>query len=68
VPLAVVAADLKSHREVVFRKGVVWRAILASMAIPAIFPAQRMGPLTLVDGGVVNTVPAGVATTWAPRR
>jgi NTE family protein len=62
VPLAVVAADLKSHREVVFRKGVVWRAILASMAIPGIFPAQRMGPLTLVDGGVVNTVPAGVAT------
>lgn len=62
VPLGVVAADLRSQREVVFRKGVVWRAILASMAIPGIFPAQKMGELTLVDGGVVNTVPAGVAT------
>jgi len=61
VPLGIVAADLHTHREVVFRRGVVWRAVLASMAIPGIFPAQRMGPLTLVDGGVVNAVPTGVA-------
>jgi NTE family protein len=62
LPLGIVAADLNTHREVVFRRGVVWRAVLASMAIPGIFPAQRMGPLTLVDGGVVNAVPAGVAS------
>jgi NTE family protein len=62
LPLGVVAADLTTHREVVFRSGLVWRAILASMSIPGIFPAQRMGALTLVDGGVVNAVPAGVAS------
>jgi NTE family protein len=62
LPLGIVAADLVTHREVVFRSGVVWRAVLASMSIPGIFPAQRMGPLTLVDGGVVNAVPVGVAS------
>jgi NTE family protein len=61
IPLGIVAADLYTHREVVFTSGVVWRAVLASMAIPGIFPAQRMGDMTLVDGGVVNAVPTGVA-------
>jgi len=62
IPLGVVAADLPSHREIVFRRGPLWRAVLASVSIPGVYPAQRMGPYTLVDGGVVNAVPAGVAS------
>jgi NTE family protein len=61
LPFGIVTADLATHREVVFRRGVLWRAVLASMSIPGIFPAQCMGPLTLVDGGVANAVPASVA-------
>jgi NTE family protein len=61
-PLGVVAADLASHREIVFRRGPVWRAVLASVSIPGVYPAQRIGGYTLVDGGVVNAVPAGVAS------
>jgi NTE family protein len=60
-PFGIVAADLPTHREVVLRRGILWRAVLASMSIPGVFPAQRMGSLTLVDGGVVNAVPASVA-------
>jgi NTE family protein len=56
-PLAIVAADITSGREVVFREGLVWAAVLASVAIPGVYPAQRMGAYTLVDGGVVNPVP-----------
>jgi NTE family protein len=57
VPLAVIAADVTSGREVVFRSGPLWPALLASMSIPGLYPAQRMGPYVLVDGGVLNPVP-----------
>ena len=61
MPLGIVTADISTGREVVFRRGAVWRAVLASCSIPGIYPAQRMGPYTLVDGGVVNSVPVSVA-------
>ncbi len=49
VPLGIVAADIVSQCEVVFRHGLLWPALLASIAIPGIFPAQRLGTYTLVD-------------------
>lgn len=61
MPLAVIAADLTTQREIVFHHGLVWSAVLASMAIPGMYPPQRMGPYTLVDGGVLNPVPSDVA-------
>ncbi|HEY4346682.1 MAG TPA: patatin-like phospholipase family protein [Gaiellaceae bacterium] len=61
MPLAIVAADVENHAEVVIRRGLLWQAVLASISIPGIYAAQRMGKYTLVDGGVVNPVPASVA-------
>ena len=43
------------------REGLLWPAVLASMAIPGIFPAQRIGKRILIDGGVVQPVPCNVA-------
>jgi len=60
VPLGIVAADIVSQQEVVFRRGLIWPALLASVSIPGIFPPQRVGPYTLVDGGVLNPVPSDV--------
>lgn len=60
VPLGVVAADILQGREVVFRSGLLWRAVLASGAMPGVYPAQRIGPHVLVDGGIVNPVPGSV--------
>jgi NTE family protein len=60
VPLAMVAADLEQQCPVVFRRGLVWEAALASGAIPGIYPAQRIGPYTVVDGGVLDPVPLNV--------
>lgn len=57
VPLAITAADVSTGQEVVFRHGLLWPAVVASMAIPGIFPAQRIGERMLVDGGVFNPVP-----------
>ena len=61
LPAAVTAADLATRREVVFTRGVIWPALLASMAIPGIYPPQIVCGLTLVDGGVVNPVPSDAA-------
>jgi predicted acylesterase/phospholipase RssA len=60
VPLAVTAADVSTGQEVIFRHGLLWPAVIASMAIPGIFPAQRIGERTLVDGGVFNPVPTNI--------
>lgn len=57
LPLALVAVDLPGQREVIFRRGLLWSALLASVSIPVIYPAQRMGPYLLVDGGLLNPLP-----------
>jgi NTE family protein len=67
VPLAIVTADLTTGREVVLRRGLVWQAIVATMSIPGIFPAHRVGPYTLVDGGILNPVPTSVAEGMGAR-
>ena len=58
IPLAIVAADLNSGREVVFKDGLIWPAVLASMSIPGVYPPIPVGGQMLVDGGVVNPVPS----------
>ena len=68
IPVALVAADLITQQEVVFRRGLVWPAVLASLSIPGIYPPQRIGPYTLVDGGVLNPVPADVAAEMGADR
>jgi NTE family protein len=57
VPLRVVTADLESGTEFVFASGPLRPALLASAALPGIFPPVRMGEAVLVDGAVVNLVP-----------
>jgi NTE family protein len=51
IPLTVVATDLVSGDAVFFTSGALDRAVLASSAIPAIFPPLVEGERILVDGG-----------------
>jgi len=57
VPLRVVAADLDTGEEVVFAGGPLEPALLASTALPGLYPPIRHDGRTLVDGAVVDTVP-----------
>jgi NTE family protein len=57
IPLRVVAADLDTGDEVVFACGPLQPALLASAALPGIYPPIRHDGRTLVDGAVVDTVP-----------
>ncbi|MBV8999148.1 MAG: patatin-like phospholipase family protein [Solirubrobacterales bacterium] len=57
VELHVVAADVLSGKEVLLSEGPAADAILASAAIPGVFPPVSWESLQLVDGGIVNNTP-----------
>lgn len=66
-PLAVQAADLLTGEGVVLREGPVWQAVLASMAIPGLFPPVAWGRWLLVDGDVAEKVPVRAAKALFPK-
>jgi NTE family protein len=57
IPIEVVTTSLTDGRERWIGHGPAVEAILASSAIPSIFPAVIIDGDMLVDGGVVNNVP-----------
>ncbi|HWI64397.1 MAG TPA: patatin-like phospholipase family protein, partial [Symbiobacteriaceae bacterium] len=61
IPFAAVAADANTGQEVVLKEGRVADAVRGSTAIPGLFRPVEVGGRLLVDGVVVNNVPAGVA-------
>ena len=61
VPLHVVASDLASGDEVMLSSGPAVDAVLASAAIPGVFPPVTIAGRQLVDGGVANNTPISAA-------
>jgi NTE family protein len=61
IPFAAVATDLITGEEVVFTKGSLADAIMASIAIPTIFQPVNVGGRYLLDGGLSNPLPISVA-------
>jgi len=59
--LALIATDVNAGEEVVLQVGDIARAVCASCTLPGIFEPQQWGNRTLVDGGVISTVPGNVA-------
>lgn len=57
VRLSIVATDMNTGEDVVYETGSVYRAIRASVAIPAVITAVHEADRWLVDGGVVNPLP-----------
>jgi len=57
IPVALIASDMTTSREVVFRSGWLFNAIRASISIPLCFEPVRAGESLLVDGGLVNPLP-----------
>jgi NTE family protein len=53
IPLAVVATDTRLGDRVVLRSGPLLPAVLASSAIPGLFPPVEIGKRRLADGGLV---------------
>lgn len=60
IPAAVVATDLQTGEEVVLQSGPVAQAVQASLSIPGVFVPVELDGRLLVDGALVNRVPASL--------
>jgi len=60
LPFACVATDIRTGEEVVIKQGLVREGVMASSSIPIMFTAVKWKSKYLVDGGLVNPVPASV--------
>jgi len=61
VPLRITATDFEEGRSVVLDSGSVVDAVLASTALPGIFPPHRIGDCHYLDGAVSDQLPLKVA-------
>jgi len=61
IPCHVVATDVLDGTEVALEAGPVADALLASAAIPAVFPPVSIDGRHLMDGGVANNTPISTA-------
>ncbi len=66
IPFAATAVSLHSGKEIILIKGKVLDAVLATIAIPGVFPSQEIGGRILADGGVLDPVPVQVARWMRP--
>jgi NTE family protein len=70
VPFECVAASVERAREHWFNTGDLIEPVLASCALPGVFPPVRIGEEHFFDGGLVNSIPLdravsrGAQTVW----
>jgi NTE family protein len=68
VPVHIITTELKTGRSVLMSSGPAVPALLASTAIPGIFPPVTIGRRDFIDGGVANHTPiAGAIELGATR-
>lgn len=61
IPVVMVATDLERGRKVVLKSGSLITALRATMSYPGLFAPVRVNGRWLVDGGLVDPVPVGIA-------
>lgn len=61
IPLIVTGTDFQTGQPVYWREGKLLDAIMASIAMPGLFPPQVVGGVQVVDGGITDNVPIDVA-------
>jgi NTE family protein len=66
IPFACTSVDVNSATEVILMDGPIVDAVLASSAVPGVFPARQHGDALLVDGAVLDPVPVSTARWLAP--
>jgi NTE family protein len=68
IPFHVIATDVRSGRERRLSEGDAEGAVLASSAIPGIYPTVRFDGFDLIDGGVANNTPISHAAELGASR
>ena len=65
-PFAATAVSLQSGKEIILTDGKILDAVLATIAVPGVFPSQEIGGQVLIDGGILDPVPVQVARWMRP--
>jgi predicted acylesterase/phospholipase RssA len=68
IPLRVIATDITHGDRAIFSSGPLAPALLASSAIPGIFPPVRIGEAVYIDGGAVDNASVETALALGARR
>ncbi|NOK58472.1 MAG: patatin [Chloroflexi bacterium AL-W] len=68
IPCAVVAVDLVSGQDMFINEGPLVPALLATTALPGVFPPVARDQALLADGGILNNVPTDVARQLGANR
>ncbi len=61
IPVVMVATDLDRGKKVVLKSGSIIEALRATMSYPGLFAPVRVKDRWLVDGGLIDPVPVGLA-------
>lgn len=61
IPLTVMAVDMQHGREVELKSGPLIPSLLATSAVPAVFPPVELDGMQLADGGVIDSLATHVA-------
>ena len=68
VPLRIIATDITHGTRAIFGTGAIAPAVIASSAIPGIFPPVRLGDAVYVDGGALDNASIETALALGARR
>lgn len=66
-PFVAISTDLSTGHEIWLRKGSLINAMMASFALPGVFPPVNLNHRHLVDGALVNPVPVSVTQALGSR-
>lgn len=66
IPFACTAVDQDTSQEIILNKGKLIDAVLATIAIPGVFPPRRIHGHLLVDGAILDPVPVTLARWLMP--
>jgi NTE family protein len=67
MPFAIVAINLRTLQADVIRRGPLVDAVMASIAIPLVFPPRRLGEDYFIDGGLFDPLPTSVVEAMGAR-
>jgi NTE family protein len=67
IPLGIVATDIETGVEHVFQSGRLLEPLLASAAMPSVYPPVEVAGRTYIDGGVANNVPIAPAVAMGAK-
>ncbi len=66
LPFAVTATNMDTGQPEIISEGPVLEAVLASIAVPGVFPPQKYETKVMIDGAVLDPVPVKLARSLRP--